>query len=118
MALGASADVVSHSSKKNNCLDTQPKKRTVLEGQVVRSLVDVDGVLPGHDIVERRSLLGGLVMSVLLGDTHRSFVLEALRETERLLPLLLLASRPEPSRAAAVSAMSRRVASRRPSVEG
>jgi hypothetical protein len=42
--------------------------RTLLEGAVVDHLVQVDSVLPGHDIVESRTGLGGLDgLSVLLG---------------------------------------------------
>lgn len=34
--------------------------RTLLEGEVVSTLVDVDGVLAGDDVLERRTLLAGL----------------------------------------------------------
>lgn len=34
--------------------------RTLLEGEVVSTLVDVDGVLAGDDVLKRRTLLAGL----------------------------------------------------------
>lgn len=39
-------------------------RRTLLEGEVVHSLVEVDGVLPGDDVVEGGSGSSGLNITV------------------------------------------------------
>lgn len=59
MALGASAYGVSGGLLSNGLM-----KRTLLEGEVVHSLVEVDGVLPGDDVVESGSGSSGLNITV------------------------------------------------------
>lgn len=68
MSLRRSSEVIgtSQSSDRQTALHCSAGRLTLLEGEVVGALVEVDRVLAGNDVLERGTRLAGLSWSALL----------------------------------------------------